>query len=344
MIEFADGFRVLVGQQSVDGHRSTLGCTRYSHRPEARAWEGTSLERMRTARILHHVSDADRRAVLGLLAAGGTSGRLDDLLVTDLSHGPRDGFVAVVAEVDGTTVGYAQASMGNDGYVVGVITVDGADESPVRLLAELLGALPSGAEVTWWPAPDDPVDATAIGLAPGRRLLQMSVPLPLAAPSPYAASELALRAFRPGIDDEEWLAVNNAAFHWHGEQGGWDLSTLHQRLQEPWFRPDGFLLHHRGGRLAAFCWTKLHDPDDDLAATIDGEIYVIAVHPDFHGLGLGRALTVAGLQHLHASGATHGMLFVDAANEPAIALYRSLGFAVRRTLQAYQRPPEERSS
>ena len=46
------------------------------------------------------------------------------------------------------------------------------------------------------------------------------------------------------------------------------------------------------GRLAGFCWTKVHDDEEPPL----GEIYVIAVDPDFVGRGLGRALTVAGLR------------------------------------------------
>jgi mycothiol synthase len=64
---------------------------------------------------------------------------------------------------------------------------------------------------------------------------------------------------------------------------------------------------------------------------------VIAVHPDFHGLGLGRALTVAGLQHLYASGATAAMLYVDADNTAAVVLYEHLGFTVDHADQAYRR-------
>ena len=57
-----------------------------------------------------------------------------------------------------------------------------------------------------------------------------------------------------------------------------------------------------------------------------GEVYVIGIDPSHRGTGLGRALLVAGLRLLAARGLPQAMLYVDAANTPAIGLYSSLGF------------------
>jgi mycothiol synthase len=153
-----------------------------------------------------------------------------------------------------------------------------------------------------------------------------------------------LRAFRPGVDDEAWVALNAAAFAEHPEQGKWTLEDLHVRLREPWFEAAGFILAESlesDGKLLGFHWTKVHgDPhegEEPHAHEPIGEVYVLGVAPGAHGGGLGRALTLAGLWHLRNRGLAQVMLYVDESNTRAVALYQRLGFVRWSNDVSYQR-------
>jgi mycothiol synthase len=180
----------------------------------------------------------------------------------------------------------------------------------------------------------DDTSAMAQGFQVERDLFQMRCPLPLPSQSRRGSgATIETRPFRPGLDEEAWLVVNNLAFVGHPEQGGWDLSTLLEREAEPWFDPDGLLLLESDGQLAGSCWTKIHASTQPPM----GEIYVIGVAPEFHGRGWGRALTEAGLDWLADQGLTTGMLYVDEDNTAAVSMYRSMGFAVDHVDRSYVR-------
>ena len=262
---------------------------------------------------------------------------LSDHLWLDLVHGGRQGFAGLVARdgSDGTPIAYAQVSRGNGSWSIELV-VDPEQRSQLETLGlELVGAAidivagEGGGHVHWWVT--QATDAHAriaaeVGLSAGRLLYQMRRPLPTGIPF-----DLKTRPFVVGQDEEAWLEVNNRAFAWHPEQGGWTLETIRSREQEPWFDPAGFLLHERDGRLAGFCWTKVHADRDPVL----GEIYVVAAHPDFHGTGLGKALTLAGLDHLAGEGIRVGMLYVDADNTAAVHLYERLGFEIHHDDRAF---------
>ncbi len=196
--------------------------------------------------------------------------------------------------------------------------------------------------------------AASLGFTRSRTLWQMRRSLYSALPDPVWPPGVRLRSFLPGLDDEEWVSLNARAFVELPDQGGWTLDDLRVRMREPWFDPEGFLVAVEDGdageRMVGFHWTKVHGADahhhghvhrhahdDDVAHEHShddahhghepiGEVYVVGVDPGARGRGLGRALTLAGLQHLRARGLPDAMLYVDASNTAAIALYTSLGF------------------
>ncbi len=207
----------------------------------------------------------------------------------------------------------------------------GAIDDACSLIAAALDHIDAhgGGDVQYWvshPSAAHDEMAARFGFTRGRDLLQMCVDLPL-----EERTDLVTRAFRVGVDEASWVEVNNRAFAWHPEQGGWTLDAVHRREEESWFDASGFLVHEIDGSLAGFCWTKVHRDPVPM-----GEIYVIAVDPDYAGRGLGRALTVAGLASLGAKGLTTGMLFVDADNVGAVRLYDKLGFRVNHVNRAYR--------
>lgn len=232
----------------------------------------------------------------------------------------------LVADESGTVLGYLNlASGGTDataelavhpqarrrGIGTALITAAIAHcDNPIRFWSH--GTLPSAQAL-----------AVKLGLRPVRQLVQMHRSL-TRVPENVSLQGLSIRTYAGVGDNPELLRVNNAAFAWHPEQGGWTESDIAERLAVPWFEPEGLFLafDDSTGALCGFHWTKVHD-----AAL--GEVYVLGVDPAAQGRGLGRALTIHGLGHLagRLSDDEPGvMLYVESDNVAAIKTYESLGF------------------
>ncbi len=279
------------------------------------------------------VSGAEAQAVLAVadaaLAADGSM-PLSEAFRLALRGPAVDGVVHLLAYAAGhRLVGYAQSRAGGEGEPPSAELVVAPDSRRQGIGTALADHLPQDVRI-WSHGAGAAADAAAafarsLGLSPVRRLHVMGRPLQSGEPWPEAVvpAGYAVRTFEPGRDEDAWLRLNAAAFAHHPEQGGLRRADLEQRMAEPWWDPAGLILIVDAGepdRLAASHWTKVDPPDGDV-----GEVYVVAVSPDRQGHGLGRVVTVLGLDHLRSLGLDRVVLYVDEENVAAVRTYRGLG-------------------
>jgi len=248
------------------------------------------------------------------------------------------------AHHNGETMAVAMAAPGHGRHVLEVVVPHAhVSTSPTSALAaQLISAVGEetakvGAHaLTWWVSAHETwADIVALDLSmrPERELLQMRMSLTADHRSEFASIACATDSIDIASDLDAALRVNNRAFADHPEQGGWTSDDLSRRIDAPWFNPADVRVHRRDGVVIAFCWTKRHDATehDELL----GEIYVVAVDPDYHGSGLGRGIVAAGLHHISAAISSEAMLYVDASNEAAVNLYTRLGMGVHHRERAW---------
>ena len=240
-------------------------------------------------------------------------------------HGPHLGDRHVLARAPAAgLLGYAQR--GADGTAELVVAPAARRRGVGTALVRELLSLGQPLRV-WAHGRIDGVDAFArrLGFGPVRELFRMRRDAVTAPPLPDRPlpDGVDVRAFRPVEDDEAWLALNARAFADHPEQGSWTAADLAERLGQRWFDPAGFFLavDSATGELAGFHWTKVHEG-------AVGEVYVVGVDPAYQGTGLGKALTIVGVRHLHDRGLRVVELYVDGTNTAARAMYDWLGFQV----------------
>ena len=252
------------------------------------------------------------------------------------------GVVHLLAQgADGRLLGYAQTRTGDGPPSAELVVAPSARGAGVG--TALLERLPDGIRL-WSHASGRAAEAasafaTARGLVPVRALHVMGRSLRSGPAWPPAALApgYAVRSFEPGRDEEAWLRLNAAAFASHPEQGSWTRADLDLRTAEPWWDPEGLILVVEADRpdvLAASHWTKVDPPEGEV-----GEVYVVAVSPDRQGQGLGRAVTVLGLDHLRSRGLDRVELYVDEENVAAVRTYSALGFEDVEVHRQFARQP-----
>lgn len=244
--------------------------------------------------------------------------RDESVLVVEHHDLDRDSrFVAVVVE---------DARFGERRWTVETVAPPTDARSHHRLLDTVLELPGRPATVVWRP-PSIGMSRFPVptGSVVERTILELRGPAPMRAARPRHVR--VVDAGESGDVASRVLELNNSAFGTHPEQGALSHRELDDRMRAPWFDPSLLLLavDERTGADAGFVWMKC-------APGRPVELYVVAVHPGAELRGLGRYLVSEGFATAAERGAGDvGMLHVDAANDRAVGLYRSLGFSpVRR--------------
>lgn len=291
------------------------------------------------------LSESDRldvAAVFDAAAAHDGTAPVGDQVLRALPH---DQTRHLVAEHDGVIVGYLDLAPGTDDApaMAEVAVTPAARRRGIgsELIRTGLAAGGEGTRV-WAHGNLEPAQAAAaaLDLVAVRELLQMRRPL-RDLPSVEPRDDVSVRTYAGTDDDAELLRVNNAAFSWHPEQGGWTEADLADRRGEDWFEPAGLFLAFdaKTDELLGFHWTKVHGlaPGEVVHGPALGEVYVVGVDPAAQGRGLGSTLTLVGLHHLarRLGPDSTVTLYVEGDNSAAIKTYERLGFAVYAADVAY---------
>ena len=253
-------------------------------------------------------------------------------------HEGASGFIGILNLADGT---YAHIRLTGDANPVAVVEITAVNQHPAAYRRAVKAALHQAntqceGPVHLWRHQPFPVDLSDLGLALDRSLSHMERPAAGLPPTPPVPDGIRIRAFTPD-DLEPFVLLNNAAFAHHPDQGGWTIPQAEERLAQEWVDYEGFYLAERtegeyAGALVAFHWTKQHTKEDGTPA---GEVYVIGVHPDAQGFGLGKVMLLHGLHALADGGAQTLDLWVDESETVPVALYTAMGFETVHRSQCY---------
>ncbi len=102
--------------------------------------------------------------------------------------------------------------------------------------------------------------------------------------------------------------------------------------------PDAFLVATTNGRLVGYIMCRLERGFSDLnhlRLVQKGHVVSIAVTPDYRRAGVASALMLSALSALAGHGASESFVEVRVTNEPAINLYRKLGFRIVKRISRY---------
>lgn len=188
----------------------------------------------------------------------------------------------------------------------------------------------------------------SFGLRQARVLLTILRPdLEHLAPAEFPA-HLAVRPYRVGQDEEVWVRAFNDAFadHWGGFMG-MSVPLWTKYVHRPWFKPEISLVAWDGPEIAGFGHFVINDEQNALTGKKQSLMRYIGVRPRWRRIGLGVALTRAGLLLSREHGMEACLSGVDSENVTgAHTIYEREGFITTKRHYMYRTdvPARPRSS
>ena len=137
-------------------------------------------------------------------------------------------------------------------------------------------------------------------------------------PEPALPPGYELLAYRPGYKDS-WIETINT-----GEFGSlWDRGYFEEYIRGP-ERMECSRLVVTDGQVVAATFASVEESAPEVA-----RVDFVVSRPEFHGLGLGRAVCTEVVRVLIEKGYPNVVLYTDDWRLPAIGLYLSMGFEPR---------------
>ena len=293
--------------------------------------------------LLSHLDSKQKAQIFRLVNAAQDFDQVSPFaehVLLHLQHGGDRADQHLIVEKDDQIIGYAHIDATDKVLGPSVeVLVDPKHRSlgiAKSMLSKIIETF--GDEIRLWSHGELPAAkklAKKFGLEKVRTVIQMQANLDNLPALPE--NNYSVRTFLPGLDDSNWLSLNQKIFSNHPEQGRWGINDLKIRMQEEWFDASGFFLITKETQIIGFCWTKIHGHSHNHETEVlnaeqmhdhaeIGELYITGVDEKFEGQGLGKFLTILGMRHLAQSGLKAAVLYVDFENSRARKLYEKLGF------------------
>ncbi|HAX75494.1 MAG TPA: GNAT family N-acetyltransferase [Cyanobacteria bacterium UBA11372] len=175
------------------------------------------------------------------------------------------------------------------------------------------------------------------GFTPDRYFLRMERSLVEPLGEPKFPEGFTLRQLQGEQESEPWVEMFNQTFIDHWNYHPLTVETHKHWFTDPNYKPEFDLVAIApDGMFAAFCFCYINPEENEHFARKEGWIADLGTRRGFRKIGLGRAMLLAGLHQLKASGMETAKLGVDADNpNGALQLYQSVGFRKLHTNISY---------